>query len=138
MEAKDIIFNEDLEMHVFSKNLHREIRITLSDGLYASEEELTDEYRIRIATFINDLPLWYDKACNAVFGWGKKVCQIGAENQNISLQAIFILFEQNEKELFGLSFRVEFDIEHGCGLQIKGENGNYEIIKAGTADVAFC
>jgi len=28
-------------------------------------------------------------------------------------------FEQNECELFGLGFRTEFDIEHGCGIKIK-------------------
>ena len=51
---------------------------------------------------------------------------------------IFILFEQNECELFGLGFRTEFDIEHGCGIKIKVEDGNYNIVEIGTADIAFC
>ena len=44
MKATEIIFNENLEMYVSLKDLSDEVCITLSDGLFASEEELTDEF----------------------------------------------------------------------------------------------
>ena len=52
--------------------------------------------------------------------------------------AIFILFEQDEPTLFGLSFRTEFDVEHGCGIKLKGNDQQFEIVEIGCADVAFC
>ena len=39
MKATEIIFNEDLEMYVFLKDLDDEVCITLSDSLSASEEQ---------------------------------------------------------------------------------------------------
>ncbi|MDR2233526.1 MAG: hypothetical protein LBE56_10435 [Tannerella sp.] len=137
MESKEIIFDEYLEMQFFSKELNKKIRIVLSDGLYASDEELTDEYKLKIADFINDINCWYGKSVSAVLQRAKEVYH-SIQNQTVELINIFVLFEQKEKELFGLSFRVEFDIEHGCGLQIKGKNDNFEIVKIGTGDVAFC
>lgn len=57
---------------------------------------------------------------------------------DIELMGIYILFEQNEYELFGLAFRLEFEIEHGCGIKIKINEGKYEIIEIGTGEVAYC
>ncbi len=51
MKATEIIFNEDLEMYVFLKDLDGEVCITLSDSLSASEEELTEDYKGKIASF---------------------------------------------------------------------------------------
>lgn len=45
MKAADIIFDEDLELYVFLEYLDNEICITLSEGLFASEEELTLNYK---------------------------------------------------------------------------------------------
>jgi hypothetical protein len=125
-------------MNVFSKDLHKTIRIVLSDELEASQEELTDEYRNKIANFINNLSQWYNKACEAVIAWAKDIYKINTHYQDLQLVSIFILFEQNEKEMFGLEFRTEFDIEHDCGMQIKAASGSFDIIKVGTGDVAFC
>ena len=108
MKATEIIFNKNLEMYVPLKDLGNEVYITLSDSLFASEEELTDTYKI--------------EACM----------------QDIELTHIFVLFEQNAEELFGLEFRVEFDIEHGCGIKIRINDGKYDIVEVGTGDVAFC
>ena len=52
MKATEIIFNEDLEMYVFLKDLDDEVCITLSDSLSASEEELTEDYKGKIASFV--------------------------------------------------------------------------------------
>ena len=138
MKATEIIFNEDLEMYVFLKDLDDEVCITLSDSLSASEEELTEDYKGKIAFFVNNMPQWYSRACNSIIAWAKDTYKIDAHVQDIELINIFVLFEQNEDELFGVEFRVEFDVEHGCGIKIKVNNGKYDIIEVGTGDVAFC
>lgn len=138
MKATEIIFNEDLEMYVFLKDLDDEVCITLSDSLSASEEELTEDYKGKIASFVNTMPQWYSRACNSIIAWAKDTYKIDAHVQDIELINIFVLFEQNEDELFGVEFRVEFDVEHGCGIKIKVNNGKYDIIEVGTGDVAFC
>lgn len=138
MKATEIIFNEDLEMYVFLKDLDDEVCITLSDSLSASEEELTEDYKGKIASFVNNMPQWYSRACNSIIAWAKDTYKIDAHIQDIELINIFVLFEQSEDELFGVEFRVEFDVEHGCGIKIKVNNGKYDIIEVGTGDVAFC
>ena len=138
MKATEIIFNEDLEMYVLLKDLDGEVCITLSDSLSASEEELTEDYKGKIASFVNNMPQWYSRACNSIIAWAKDTYKIDAHVQDIELINIFVLFEQNEDELFGVEFRVEFDVEHGCGIKIKVNNGKYDIIEVGTGDVAFC
>lgn len=70
--------------------------------------------------------------------WAKDTYKIEACMQDIELTHIFVLFEQNAEELFGLEFRVEFDIEHGCGIKIRINDGKYDIVEVGTGDVAFC
>ena len=138
MKATEIFFNEDLEMYVSLKDLDDEVCITLSDSLSASEEELTEDYKGKIASFVNNMPQWYSRACNSIIAWAKDTYKIDAHVQDIELINIFVLFEQNEDELFGVEFRVEFDVEHGCGIKIKVDNGKYDIIEVGTGDVAFC
>lgn len=138
MKATEITFNEDLEMYVFLKNLDREVCITLSNGLFASEEELKDDYKEKIASFVNNMLQWYNIVCNSIIAWAKDTYKIDAHLQDIKLMGIFVLFEQNADELFGLDFRVKFDVEHGCGIKIKVSNNKYDIIEVGTGDVAFC
>jgi hypothetical protein len=75
---------------------------------------------------------------NAVLKDAKQTYGIDTKQEDLRLINIFILFEQNEDELFGLEFRVEFGVEHGCGLKIKGKKDHYRITKTGTGDVAFC
>ncbi len=138
MKATEIKFDDDFEMRVLSEYLNKKIRLCISDGLDASEEELTEDYKEKIASFVNNMPQWYSSACNSIIAWAKDTYKIEAHSQDYKLMCIFVLFEQNADELFGLDFRVEFDIEHGCGIKIKVNNGKYEIIEVGTGDVAFC
>ena len=138
MKSNEIIFDENLEMYIHLNNFDDEICLTLSDGLTASDEELTNEYKEKIVNFINNIQKWYSDSINAVLKYAKENYEIDAKQKDIELINIFILFEQDEKELFGLEFRVEFDIEHGCGLKIKRVENNFEIIEVGTGDVAFC
>ena len=87
---------------------------------------------------INNLSNWYNESVKAVLKRAEQIYDIEANDKDLQLMNIFILFEQNEDELYGLEFRTEFDIEHGCGLQIKGKDNNFEIVKIGTGDVSFC
>lgn len=107
MKATEIIFDKNLEMYVSLKDLGNEVYITLSDSLFASEEELTDEYKEKIASFVNNLSEWYNLACSSVIAWAKDTYKIEACMQDIELTHIFVLFEQNAEELFGLEFRVD-------------------------------
>jgi hypothetical protein len=136
MNIGQLVFDENMEMYV-DIELGR-VRLVLSDGLYAYEEELTDVYKEKIVAFLDrpSISTWYKKAVQAIMDRGKQVYGIETMEKDLKLQSIFILFEQNEAPLFGLGFRTEFDIEHGCGLKISGED--FEVREVGTADVAFC
>ena len=138
MRETKIKFDKDLSKEIFIRKINKKIRLILSDDLDASEEKLSDSYCKKIADFIDNFSKWYNKCMDAVKEWGENIYHINIEYDEIKLLKIFILFEQNECEYFGLGFRTEFDIEHGCGIKIKVEDGNYNIVEIGTADITFC
>lgn len=133
---ENVIFNTD-EIKNFSiplcNNKKDSVCIYLSDDLLAHDEKLKDEYKVKIANFINRSEQWNDQCVAKIINESPKLYQRECLEHNISLVNIFILFEQNEDELYGLEFGVDFD-EHGFGIKIS-ENIISEI---GTADVAFC
>ena len=139
MKVCDLQFDEDLETSVFLDALKKKVRIVLSDDLEASEQELTEEYKEKIVQFLEEISIWYNKTIDAVkqYADGKYGIK-DVSDTDIELMAIFILFEQDEPALFGLSYRTEFDVEHGCGIKLKGNNQQFEIVEIGCADVAFC
>ena len=137
LNASDIIFDKDLEMIKSIDGIKNRIRIVLSDGLYAAEEVLPDKYKSQIASFLNSTEVWLEKALIAIREWAKNEYSLVEFNPSeIELLAIFILYEQSEDEKYGLSFRVSFDEEHGCGLKISGND--HQVLEIGEADVAFC
>ena len=139
MKVCDLQFDEDLETSVFISALKKKVRIVLSDDLEASEQELTEEYKQRIVQFLEEISIWYNKTIDAVkqYADGKYGIKDVSSN-DIELMVIFILFEQDEPDLFGLSYRTKFDVEHGCGIKLKGNGQQFEIVEIGCADVAFC
>ena len=139
MKVCDLQFDEDLETSVFISALKKKVRIVLSDDLEASEQELTEEYKEKIVQFLEEISIWYNKTIDAVKQYADNKYSIkDISDSDIELMAIFIRFEQDEPALFGLSYRTEFDVEHGCGIKLKGNNQQFEIIEIGCADVAFC
>lgn len=139
MKVCDLQFDEDLETSVFISALKKKVRIVLSDDLEASEQELTEEYKEKIVQFLEEISIWYNKTIDAVKQYADDKYGIkDVSNTDIELMAIFILFEQDEPALFGLSYRTEFDVEHGCGIKLKGNDQQFEIVEIGCADVAFC
>lgn len=139
MKVCDLQFDEDLETSVFISALKKKVRLVLSDDLEASEQELTEEYKEKIVQFLEEISIWYDKTTVAVKQYADNKYSIkDISDSDIELMAIFILFEQDEPTLFGLSFRTEFDVEHGCGIKLKGNDQQFEIVEIGCADVAFC
>ena len=139
MKVCDLQFDEDLETSIFLDALKKKVRIVLSDDLEASEQELTEEYKEKIVQFLEEISIWYDKTAVAVKQYADNKYSIkDISDSDIELMAIFIRFEQDEPRLFGLSFRTEFDVEHGCGIKLKGNNQQFEIVEIGCADVAFC
>lgn len=139
MKVCDLLFDEDLETSVFISALKKKVRLVLSDDLEASEQQLSEEYKQRIVQFLEEISIWYNKTIDAVkqYADGKYGIKDVSET-DIELMAIFILFEQDEPTLFGLSYRIEFDVEHGCGIKLKGNGQQFEIVEIGCADVAFC
>lgn len=139
MKVCDLQFDEDLETSVFIDALKKKVRIVLSDDLEASEQELTEEYKKKIVQFLEEISIWYDKTTIAVKQYADNKYSIkDISDSDIELMAIFILFEQDEPDLFGLSYRTKFDVEHGCGIKLKGNDQLFEIVEIGCADVAFC
>lgn len=139
MKVCDLQFDEELETSIFLDALKKKVRIVLSDDLEASEQELTEEYKEKIVQFLEEISIWYDKTAVAVKQYADNKYSIkDISDSDIELMAIFILFEQDEPALFGLSYRTEFDVEHGCGIKLKGNNQQFEIVEIGCADVAFC
>ena len=139
MKVCDLQFDEDLETSVFISALKKKVRLVLSDDLEASEQQLSEEYKQKIVQFLEEISIWYNKTIDAVkqYADGKYGIKDVSSN-DIELMAIVILFEQDEPTLFGLSFRTEFDVEHGCGIKLKGNDQQFEIVEIGCADVAFC
>lgn len=90
MKATEINFDENLEMYVLLQDLGNKVYITLSDSLFASEEELTDEYKEKIASFVNNLSEWYSLACSSVMAWAKDTYKIETCMQDIELTHIFV------------------------------------------------
>ena len=139
MKVCDLQFDEDLETSIFISALKKKVRIVLSDDLEASEQELTEEYKEKIVQFLEEISIWYNKTIDAVKQYADNKYSIkDISDSDIELMAIFIRFEQDEPALFGLSYRTEFDVEHGCGIKLKGNNQQFEIVEIGCADVAFC
>lgn len=139
MKVCDLQFDGDLETSVFISALKKKVRLVLSDDLEASEQELTEEYKEKIVQFLEEISIWYNKTTIAVKQYADNKYSIkDISDSDIELMAIFILFEQDEPALFGLSYRTEFDVEHGCGIKLKGNNQQFEIFEIGCADVAFC
>ena len=139
MKVCDLQFDEDLETSIFLDALKKKVCLVLSDDLEASEQELTEEYKEKIVQFLEEISIWYDKTAVAVKQYADNKYSIkDISDSDIELMAIFILFEQDEPALFGLSYRTEFDVEHGCGIKLKGNNQQFEIFEIGCADVAFC
>lgn len=136
---KDIYFGDELETTIFLDALKKKVRLVLSDDLEASEQELTIEYKEKILQFLEEVSIWYDKTTVAVKQYADNKYSIkDISDSDIELMAIFILFEQDEPDLFGLSYRTKFDVEHGCGIKLKGNDQQFEIVEIGCADVAFC
>ena len=139
MKVCDLQFDEDLETSIFLDALKKKVRIVLSDDLEASEQELTEEYKEKIVQFLEEISIWYNKTIDAVKQYADNKYSIkDISDSDIELMAIFIRFEQDEATLFGLSYRTKFDVEHGCGIKLKGNNQQFEIVEIGCADVAFC
>lgn len=139
MKVCDLQFDEDLETSIFLDALKKKVRIVLSDDLEASEQELTEEYKEKIVQFLEEISIWYNKTIDAVKQYADNKYRVkDISDSDIELMAIFIRFEQDEPALFGLSYRTEFDVEHGCGIKLKGNNQQFEIVEIGCADVAFC
>jgi hypothetical protein len=132
----ELAFDENLETYISINGLENEVCIALPDSLYDSKEDLTEQNKTKIINFIDNFENWYNKSITAILNWAKQEYNVTAKTDDLTLLNIFILFDKNNDELYGLEFRAEFDIEHGIGIKISGKDFN--IFKIGTGDIAFC
>jgi hypothetical protein len=135
IERNNIKFDDQLACDLNVEYLNTDIILYISDDLNASLEPLSEAYLDKIVTFVNSIDTWYPLALQAVKEWGVKI--YGNGNGNIQLMSIHLLFEQNAPQsIFGLQFRPDYDVEHGAGIKMTGDD--FKIIEAGSADIAFC
>jgi len=127
-------------MQASIKSQNQRINLILSDSLEAAEETLRQAYLKKIQNFLDSSYDWYDLAVGEIKGaFVKSGGATGGMHGDsaIRLMSIYVLSEQDdERMVFGLLFRVEFDVEHGRGMKMYGDN--YEIFEYGLGDVAFC
>jgi len=130
MNKNDIMFDEDYCLNdIYIDEEVNPITLEILDSLYAADEVLQDDYKERIADFINSSKKWFPIA------YEKIVSEIGNAD-GLRLMKIFVLFEQNQSNsLFGLSFNLDFDREHGRGMKLDGDN--FAVLKYGEASDAF-
>lgn len=135
----NIIFDENYEMIVQIREQSEDVFLILSDDLEAVDEDLSAPYKEKIVAFIKNSDKWFASFREHIFEWGKKEYKTEDVNKGFSLINIFVLFEQDEEEVFGLEYGVQFDEEHNCGIKVKKtKNGDFEIYEIGTGDIAFC
>ena len=105
------------------------ITLEISDELEAAYELLHDDYKERLACFINSSDKWFPMAC-------EKIISEVVNADGLKLMTIYVLFEQSQSDsLYGLLFNLDSDREHGRGMMLNGEN--FKILKYGDASVAF-
>jgi hypothetical protein len=130
----EIVFDNNLFMECIVEGQIEPICLALSDGLTAATEVLSDQYKMQILHFLNKSLLWLPIAIDAVNKWGLET--YGQVANEIELITVYIRFEQNDLPQFGLEFRPDYDVEHGAGIKIMGND--FKIIEVGSADIAFC
>ena len=130
MKTSEIIFNEKYCIYgIIINEQVNPIYLKISDELESAYELLQDDYKERIADFVNSSGKWFPIAC-------EKIISEVDNADGLRLISIHVLFEQSQSDsLFGLMFSLDFDREHGRGMMLNGET--FEILKYGDADVAF-
>ncbi len=130
MQPQDIIFDENLMLSdVKIAEQQEPFFLALSDDLNLAEEIISNNFKNKIITFINNSSKWFEIAKNKIF-------TDTGNTEGLQLVTLHILSEQSaDYIIFGLEFSLAFDREHGRGLQINAET--YEIIDYGTADISF-
>ncbi|MCL1873567.1 MAG: hypothetical protein FWF85_05575 [Clostridiales bacterium] len=130
MKPSEIVFDENYCIYDIAIDGQTDpITLEISDGLEAADELLLDDYKERIACFVNSSVEWFQIACDRI------ISEVGNAD-GLKLMTIYVLFEQDQdNSLYGLLFNLDFDREHGRGMMINGENFN--ILKYGGASVAF-
>lgn len=131
MNLNNIDFSDDFTISdILIEEQENSIELILSDELSVMDEEITTEYKRKILNFMSNSSIWYDAAKNHIL-------KDTGDISGLRLTTVYILSEQDVDEIiFGLSFNLNFDREHGRGIQINGET--LEIVQYGEAHVAFC
>lgn len=129
MDGSEVKFSSKRKMPVHLGQQAESILLELSDSLEAAEQELEPSYKQRIADFVNASDTWYPSAID----------RLKAEENppgKIRLLQIFVLSEPTAQSMvFGLEFRVAFDVDHGRGMKV--DAGTLKILEYGHGEIAF-
>lgn len=129
MESADVQFDLDLELRFRIEQEPESVTLVLSDALDASEEDLEPLYLQRVADFIDASATWYPRCV-------ERIRAEAPQAKEIQLVRAYVLSEQDDYPLVvGLSFWVDFDLEHGRGLKLDAMD--FSILDYGAADIAF-
>jgi len=130
MDSSDIVFDENYCIYdVIIDAQKSPITLEISDALKAADELLQDNYKNRIASFVNSSREWLPIATREILNEVKNP-------SGLELTTIYVLFEQDqEMSVYGLLFNLDFDREHGRGMMLNGED--FKILKYGDSSVAF-
>ena len=131
INPEEISFQKSYDVSIKLPYNGDEICLTILDDLEAAHEELTESYKNKICSFINNGHEWFNKCLNEIKTYGKNTFDYDSGIDDVKLLNIFILFEQDQPALYGLAYWTAFDIEHGGGLKI---DEGYEICKIGDQD----
>ncbi|MBG9987798.1 hypothetical protein HZY88_02245 [Aerococcaceae bacterium DSM 111176] len=105
------------------------VTLVISDDLEAAYEPLPEDYEKKIVHFLDNIDQWLPQV----------VARIDSEfdkQVEKKLTNIFILSEPDEDDLiFGVSFWIAEDTEHGRGAKISMNNN--QLIEYGHAEDAF-
>ena len=118
MKKDDVVFDENYCIYNVGVQGQKDlVTLTILDDLTAADEVLRDDYKERIAQFVNSSDEWFSIALDAI----KK--DVGDGDDGIKLMTVYVLFEQNsDRSIFGLLFNLDSDREHGKGMQLSGES----------------
>lgn len=136
INSEELLFDDNMELYFTSEVTGEDVCLIISDGLYAYDEVLSATYKQEIVSFINNRNEWNENILKSIRERFRNVYNMDSKVTDFVLVNIFVLFEQNEKPIFGLQFNSKLDREHGVGLKVDGTN--YNVIEVGSADIAFC
>lgn len=131
MNHSKFIFDDDYCCEISVSQQQNTVSLYLMDYLSIVDNfpNIKEDDLRFVQDFLDKSNIWYKKVTQEIHFRTN-------QNDEISLISIYVLSEQKDgSSIFGLEFHSLHDVEHGIGLQI--DSGDMNILKFGSADLAF-